>query len=98
MRTLHSSPTRRSSDLMNLIEEKRTGTWNRLIFSPISKTQLYLGHLSHYYLVGLGQIILSFFILTSVLGEIGRAHVCTPVTWPARMACSAGKKEEHTSA
>lgn len=53
---------------MNLIEEKRTGTWNRLIFSPISKTQLYLGHLSHYYLVGLGQILLSFFILTNLLG------------------------------
>src|SRR5690625_7403737 len=22
-------------------------------------------------------------------GQIGRAHVCTPVTWPARMPCSA---------
>lgn len=51
----------------NLIEEKRSGTWNRLIFSPLSKAQLYLGHLSHYYLVGLGQIGLSFFILTNLL-------------------------------
>lgn len=53
---------------MNLIEEKRMGTWNRLIFSPISKTQLYLGHLTHYYVVGLGQILLSFYILTNMLG------------------------------
>lgn len=54
--------------LVNFIEEKRTGTWNRLIFSPVSKAKIYLGHLSHYYLVGLGQIALSFFILTNLLG------------------------------
>jgi ABC-2 type transport system permease protein len=53
---------------MNLIEEKKLGTWNRLIFSPVSKTQIYLGHLTHYYLVGLIQIMLAFFILTRLLG------------------------------
>lgn len=52
---------------INLVEEKRKGTWNRLIFSPLSKTQIYLGHLSHYFLVGLGQILLAFFILTHLL-------------------------------
>lgn len=52
---------------MNFIEEKRIGTWNRLIFSPVSKVQIYLGHLSHYYLVGLVQILVSFFILTNLL-------------------------------
>lgn len=52
---------------MNFIEEKRTGTWNRLIFSPASKTQIYLGHLLHYYLVGLLQVVLSFFVLTNLL-------------------------------
>lgn len=53
---------------MNLLEEKRKGTWNRLIFSPVSKTQLYLGNLFHYFLVGLAQIILSFVVLTRMLG------------------------------
>lgn len=53
---------------MNLLDEKRKGTWNRLIFSPVSKTQLYLGNLFHYYLVGLAQILLSFVISTQVLG------------------------------
>ncbi|MBM6615656.1 ABC transporter permease [Desemzia sp. RIT804] len=53
---------------ISLVEEKRMGTWNRLIFSPISKTKLYLGHLSYYYLVGLVQILLSFYILTNLLG------------------------------
>ena len=49
--------------MMNLIEEKNKGTWNRLIFSPLSKTQIYLGQLLHYWLVGIGQIILTFTIL-----------------------------------
>ncbi|MER2175568.1 MAG: ABC transporter permease [Carnobacterium sp.] len=52
---------------INLVEEKRMGTWNRLIFSPLSKTQIYLGHLSHYFSVGLGQVLLAFFILTKLL-------------------------------
>lgn len=51
----------------NLVEEKNTGTWDRLIFSPVSKTIIYLGHLLHYYSVGLIQIGLSFLILTNVM-------------------------------
>ncbi|GMA08507.1 hypothetical protein GCM10025886_16580 [Tetragenococcus halophilus subsp. flandriensis] len=53
---------------MNLLEEKRKGTWDRLIISPLKKTQIYLGDLFHYFLVGLLQIVLSFFILTNMLG------------------------------
>ena len=53
---------------ISLVEEKKAGTWNRLVFSPISKTKLYLAHLSYYYLVGLAQILLSFYILTNLLG------------------------------
>lgn len=53
---------------MNLVEEKRIGTWNRLVTSPIPKVQLYLGHLFHYFLVGVIQIGLSFFILTNLMG------------------------------
>lgn len=61
---------------INLVEEKRKGTWNRLIFSPLSKTQIYLGHLSHYFLVGLGQVLLAFFILTKLLDiDLGTNYV-----------------------
>lgn len=52
---------------MNLVEEKEIGTWDRLVTSPVPKTQLYLGHLLHYFLVGVIQIGLSFFILTNLM-------------------------------
>lgn len=52
---------------MNLMEEKNTGTWDRLAFSPVSKTKIYLGHLLHYYTVGIIQIGLSFLILTNIM-------------------------------
>lgn len=52
---------------MNLVEEKIYGTWDRLIFSPVSKTKLYLGHLMYYFTVGLLQIGLAFFVLTNVM-------------------------------
>lgn len=52
----------------SLLEEKTTGTWDRLIFLPISKTQLYLGHLLFYFVIGMFQIGASFFILTNVMG------------------------------
>lgn len=51
----------------NLVEEKNTGTWDRLVFSPVSKTKIYLGHLLHYYSVGIIQIGISFLILTNIM-------------------------------
>ncbi|GAA0355241.1 hypothetical protein GCM10008932_05320 [Alkalibacterium iburiense] len=62
--------------MMNMIEEKNKGTWNRLIFSPISKTQIYLGQLLHYWLVGIGQIILTFTILQVFMGlNLGNNYI-----------------------
>lgn len=62
--------------MINLIEEKKTGTWNRLIFSPLSKTTIYLGQLLHYFLVGLFQIGLAFVILDALLGiSLGNNYV-----------------------
>lgn len=52
----------------SLLEEKTTGTWDRLIFLPISKTQLYLGHLLFYFVIGMFQIGASFFLLTNIMG------------------------------
>lgn len=51
----------------NLIVEKTTGTWDRLAFSPVSKTKIYMGHLLHYFTVGFIQIGISFVILTNLL-------------------------------
>lgn len=53
---------------LSLVEEKRLGTWNRLIFSPLSKTKIYLGHLLHYFTVGVLQIVLSFVVLVNLMG------------------------------
>mgnify|MGYP000858720805 FL=1 len=61
----------------NLIEEKISGTWNRLIFSPVTKTQVYLGHLAFYFLVGVIQIVLSFLILKNLL------HIDLGTNYPA---------------
>lgn len=54
--------------MINLVEEKQTGTWNRLIFSPLTKTRIYLGQLTHYLLAGMLQITLAFVILRFLVG------------------------------
>ncbi|EKU94099.1 ABC-type transport system involved in multi-copper enzyme maturation, permease component [Alloiococcus otitis] len=51
-----------------LLEERTSGVWSRLIVSPLSKVQIYLGNLVHYYLAGVLQLVLSFIILTRLLG------------------------------
>lgn len=62
--------------MINLVEEKKMGTWNRLIFSPLSKTKIYIGQLLHYFLVGLVQIGLSFVILRYLVGiSLGTNYV-----------------------
>lgn len=53
--------------MIHLIEEKKTGTWNRLIFSPLSKISIYMGQMLHYFIVGFMQITLSFFILSRLI-------------------------------
>lgn len=62
--------------MVNLIEEKVTGTWQRLIFSPLSKSKIYLGQLLHYLLAGLIQIIFALFLLQNLVGfEIGSNYL-----------------------
>lgn len=51
----------------NLLEEKKKGTWDRLITTPLRKTQIYLGNLLFYYLTGIVQVILSFIALSHLL-------------------------------
>ncbi|MFA9558367.1 ABC transporter permease [Evansella sp. AB-rgal1] len=53
-------------NLMNVAEEKRLGTWSRLIVSPIRKWQLYLGHLLYCFLIGYVQIVIVFLLFKYV--------------------------------
>lgn len=48
--------------LMNIAQEKKSGTWNRLITTPLRKSQIYIGQLSHYLLIGVLQIGIAFFV------------------------------------
>ncbi|WP_188207506.1 ABC transporter permease [Alkalibacillus aidingensis] len=44
--------------LSKIAEEKRTGTMNRIILSPVKKWQVYFGHVSYSFVLGILQIIL----------------------------------------
>ncbi|WP_096439979.1 ABC transporter permease [Alteribacter populi] len=58
--------------LLTIVEEKRGGTWNRLIISPLHKWQIYLGHLLYCFIVGYAQIILIIVFFHYVFGfDIG---------------------------
>ncbi|WP_117149399.1 ABC transporter permease [Paraliobacillus zengyii] len=53
--------------LMNIISEKRIGTWDRLILSPLGKWQIYLGNLFYCFLIGFLQIGIVFLFFDLVL-------------------------------
>lgn len=46
--------------LMKIVEEKKQGTWDRLILSPVGKWEIYLGHLAYSFAIGYFQIVLIF--------------------------------------
>ncbi|MBM7095090.1 ABC transporter permease [Bacillus sp. H-16] len=58
--------------LVNVAEEKRTGTWDRMIISPLRKFQMYTGHLVFTFTIGYAQILLIFMLFTFGFGfDIG---------------------------
>lgn len=58
--------------LMKIVEEKKQGTWNRLILSPVGKWKIYLGHLAYSFIIGYFQIVLIFILFKYVfLFDIG---------------------------
>ena len=46
--------------LMKIVEEKKYGTWDRLILSPVGKWEIYLGHLAYSFAIGYFQIVMIF--------------------------------------
>lgn len=58
--------------LVRIVDEKRTGTWSRMIISPVGKGQIYFGHLGYSFLIGFFQISLIFLLFRFVFGfELG---------------------------
>ncbi|SDZ40973.1 ABC-2 type transport system permease protein [Evansella caseinilytica] len=61
--------------LMNIAEEKRGGTWDRMIISPLRKWQVYLGHMTFCFIVGFAQIVLIFLFFHYVFGfDLGERY------------------------
>lgn len=54
--------------LMKIVEEKKRGTWDRLILSPVAKWEIYLGHLTYSFTIGYVQITLIFVLFKYVFG------------------------------
>ena len=57
-----------SINVQFILDDKRSGVWNRLKLASISKFQLYFGHLSFSYIIGLIQMLLVLFVFRYVLG------------------------------
>jgi len=51
-----------------ITKDKASGVWNRLILSPLRKTEMYLGHLLYSTCIGILQILLVFSIFRFVFG------------------------------
>ncbi|WP_042149615.1 ABC transporter permease [Paucisalibacillus sp. EB02] len=52
--------------------DKVSGIWNRLILSPVSKTNMYIGHLFYSFCVAFFQMMIVFLIFKYILGyELG---------------------------
>ena len=49
-----------------LLEEKKSGLWDRVILSPVSKTAMYTGHLLYSFIAGYAQIIIVFVLFRYV--------------------------------
>ena len=67
--------------MMNIAVEKRTGTWDRLIISPLKKSSIYLGQLLHYFSLGVLQVSICFIVFDRFLNyNIGDQYLSIIVT------------------
>jgi ABC-2 type transport system permease protein len=57
-----------STNVQFILEDKRTGVWNRLKLASISRFQLYFGHLSFSFIIGLLQMLLVILVFRFVVG------------------------------
>jgi len=52
----------------NILEERRIGVWDRVIYSPTTRLSMYSGHLLHSYLLGFAQITIIFLLFRYAFG------------------------------
>lgn len=52
----------------NILEERRIGVWDRVIYSPATRLSMYSGHLLHSYLLGFAQITVIFLVFRYAFG------------------------------
>lgn len=52
----------------NILEERRLGVWDRVIYSPATRLNMYAGHLSYSYLIGFAQIAVIFLVFRYAFG------------------------------
>lgn len=64
-----------STSLANMVKIRETGIWNRLIISPMTKTQFYMGYLLFASILGISQISLIFCLFHYVFGVKLGEHV-----------------------
>ncbi|WP_185907924.1 ABC transporter permease [Psychrobacillus soli] len=57
-----------SINVQFILEDKRSGVWNRLKLASISRFQLYFGHLSFSYVIGLIQMLLVILVFRFLIG------------------------------
>jgi ABC-2 type transport system permease protein len=57
-----------SFTVSSILQQKQNGMWNRLILSPLSKSKIYLGHLSFSFLLGYAQLALIYSFFEFVIG------------------------------
>lgn len=51
-----------------ITKEKTSGIWNRVILSPVRKTEMYLGHLLYSSIIGVLQVVIVLLIFRIVFG------------------------------
>ncbi|MEK4487454.1 ABC transporter permease [Psychrobacillus sp. FSL H8-0484] len=57
-----------SINVQFILEDKRTGIWNRLKLASISRFQLYFGHLSFSFMIGFIQMLLVILVFRFIVG------------------------------
>ncbi len=56
-----------------ILEEKEIGTWQRMLIAPLKKSQLLIGNILHFLLLGLTQFIV-LMIFTSIVFKVNWGH------------------------
>lgn len=54
--------------VLNIFVEKQAGIWDRMILSPLSKSQMYIGNFLYSFLTGYAQLAIILFVFRFIIG------------------------------